>query len=127
MGAINKNIQIELQGQVIVLKKLSLGKLVKLLDHLSELPVEVMEMDKIPAEEMLQKLPVMVALSLPKFVNIIVKATDNEKVTADFLIEQCSLDEIMDLVYNLLVVNNVAGILNTLKKMQALKTTALTQ
>lgn len=127
MGAINKNIQIELQGQVIVLKKLSLGKLVKLLDHLSELPTEVMEIDKIPAEEMLQKLPVMVALSLPKFVNIIVKATDHEKVTADFLTEQCSLDEIMDLVYNLLVVNNVAGILTTIKKMQALKTTALTQ
>jgi len=101
-------------------KKLPLGKIIDLLNAIEQLPKEVANLDKMDESEILQNISVLIAVSLPKFVDVIVKAIDDAKITRELILNEFGADDIINTVFAILSVNNVLGIMETLKKVQAL-------
>ena len=83
------------------------------------LPKEITGIDKMNGEDVLAKLPFMIGVSIPAFAPMIATAIDNQ-VTKEELMEKADLEEILDVVTAFCEVNNVAGIIERVKKIKAL-------
>lgn len=104
----------------ITVKKLPLRKIISLLEAVGKLPQEIGDIDQKNASEIVSNLGIIIASSLPKFVDVIVKAVDQQDVTPEFILDECDFNDALDLIIAILEVNNVAGILQRLKKIKAL-------
>ena len=115
---------IELAGTKVTLSKLSIKKLAETINSLTNLPPELkstlVTLDKIEVDEALKQLPMIIATALPYLAGTVVKACDSKDITEDFLQEECGLDDVVYLVEEWLELNNVRGIIDRVKKMQAL-------
>jgi len=101
-------------------KKLPVGKVIDLLNSVEQLPKEVANLDKMAEDEILQNISTMIAATLPKFVNVIAKAIDDPQITQEVILTEFGFAEAFDTIFAILEVNNVYGIMQTLKKVQAL-------
>lgn len=101
-------------------KKLPLGKVIDLLNAVERLPKEVANIDKMGEDEILENIATLIAASLPKFVGVIARAIDDQVVTEKVILEEFGIVEAVDTIYAILEVNNIFGIMQTLKKVQAL-------
>ncbi len=111
---------LDIAGKKVTVKKLPIGKLVSVLEYMGNMPEALTSLDKKSTDEIVQSLPVVIASALPFFADAIVKASDSPVITKEFLLEECGLDDALDLVGALTEVNNVAGIIEKLKKIKAL-------
>lgn len=111
---------LDIAGKKVTVKKLPIGKLVSVLEYMGNMPEALTSLDKKSTDEIVQSLPVVIASALPFFADAIVKASDSPVITKEFLLEECGLDDALDLVSGLIEVNNVAGIIEKLKKIKAL-------
>lgn len=115
---------VEIGGREITIKKLPLRKLVNLLSVLKELPDDlrnqVMNLDNLADDSFVSSIPEIVSLAMPEFAKVVVRAVDDEQITEEVLLDEFGLDEDMELIYQLLEVNNIAGIADKIKKVQAL-------
>jgi len=114
--------EVAINGLKITIKKLPLRKIIGLLTDLQRLPEQLTSIDKLPSEKILETLPLIIAGVLPAVSGIVVKAVDNPDFTEDFLME-CGLDEIIELVTEILEVNNVSKIFESVKKIKGLRAT----
>jgi len=111
-----KTIEIQLEKKILKVSTLPIGKYALLLKQIKELPKHLSEVDNISQEQLLQKLPFLIATALPDVIGIVVVATDLEKTEA----EECSLEEITDIILAIIDVNNFKGIFEKAKKALAL-------
>lgn len=115
---------IELAGTKVTLSKLSIKKLAETVNSLTNLPPELkttlVTLDKIEVDEALAQLPMIIATALPYLSTTVIKACDSKDITEDFLQEECGLDDVVYLVEEWLELNNIKGIIDRVKKMQAL-------
>jgi len=116
---------INVSGESITftVKKLPLGRVINLLNAVQQLPKEIADLDKMDEGEILQNISSLIALAIPKFVDVVVEAIDDKAITKDVVLNEFGLDDIMSTIYSILVVNNILGILGTIKKVRALTTT----
>lgn len=101
-------------------RKLPLGKVINLLQTIEKLPKEIADIDKMNESEILQNIAQLVALAIPQFIGVIAEAIDDEKITQAVILEEFGFDDIVEVVFTILQVNNVVKIFQTIKKMQAL-------
>lgn len=118
--ALKKQQKLDINGKEIVVKKLPIRKVIGLLEEIGKIPETVAGMDKMSNEQLLENLPMIIATSLPVFADVVVKAIDDENVNSDWLLDECGFDDALELIEGILEVNNVAEILNRVKKVQAL-------
>lgn len=111
---------VEVNGKSILFKKLPIGKVIKILNSLEKLPDEFVKSASQNNEEFIKNLPLFVATAIPSFADIIVRAVDDTSVTQEWLIDECGFDDVMIIVENLLEINNVADILQRIKKVKSL-------
>jgi hypothetical protein len=114
--------KITINGVKITLKKLPLRKIIGLLSDLQTLPEQVTNIDKMPSDKILETLPLLIAGVMPTVSGLIIKAVDQKEVTEDFLLDECGLDDNIELVTAILEVNNIAKILESIKKIKGLRT-----
>lgn len=93
-------------------KQLPLKKYADLLKQLQELPKYVSELEGLENEQVLQKLPLIIAYALPEVINILATATDLERET----IENLSLDEVVDIFIAIFEVNKYGQVYDKVKK-----------
>lgn len=115
--------QITINGVKITLKKLPLRKIIGLLSDLQTLPEQITNIDKMPSDKILETLPLLIAGVLPTVSGLIIKAVDQKEVTEEFLLDVCGLDDNIELITAILEVNNIAKILENIKKIKGLRTT----
>lgn len=118
---------ITINGVEVTIKKLPIRRLTSVLEALSKLPADVMNMKNVGENsndiEVVQNLANVIAMALPEFAGIIASTIDDENITAEFILDECGVDEGLDLITAVLEVNNIAGILERIKKIQALSRT----
>jgi hypothetical protein len=117
--SLEKSASITIGGKTVTIKKLNMRKTIAVLQTFDNLPPEIMEMAGKDATTLLNKLPIAIAKLLPQFSRVIVLIVDDEDVTEDFLLDKCSLEEILLLVQTIIETSNVAEILERLKKIKA--------
>ncbi len=120
MKSISNEKDLTIAGKKVTVKKLPIGKLVSVLQYVGNVPQELAGLDKKSTDEIVQSLPLVIASALPFFADAVVKAADNPVITKEFLLDECGLDDALDLVAAIMDVNNVAGIVEKLKKIKAL-------
>lgn len=113
--------QITINGVKIKLKKLPLRKIIGLLSDLQKLPQEITNIDTMASDKILETLPMLIASILPTVSGLIVKAVDQKEVTEEFLLDVCGLDDNIELITAILEVNNIAKILESIKKIKGLR------
>jgi hypothetical protein len=114
--------KITINGVKITLKKLPLRKIIGLLSDLQTLPEQVTNLDKMPSDKILETLPLLLAGIMPTVSGLIIKAVDQKEVTEEFLLDDCGLDDNIELISAILEVNNIAKILESIKKIKGLRT-----
>jgi hypothetical protein len=114
--------KITINGVKITLKKLPLRKIIGLLSDLQTLPEQVTNLDKMPSDKILETLPLLLAGVMPTVSGLIIKAVDQKEVTEEFLLDDCGLDDNIELISAILEVNNIAKILESIKKIKGLRT-----
>jgi hypothetical protein len=114
--------KITINGVKITLKKLPLRKIIGLLSDLQTLPEQVTNLDKMPSDKILETLPLLLAGVMPTVSGLIIKAVDQKEVTEEFLLDECGLDDNIELISAILEVNNIAKILESIKKIKGLRT-----
>lgn len=119
MNALPKSKKVKIAGKTVEVCKLPLGKMAGLFMSVESLPKEITGIDKMNGEDVLAKLPFMIGVSIPAFAPMIATAIDNQ-VTKEELMEKADLEEILDVVTAFCEVNNVAGIIERVKKIKAL-------
>lgn len=116
--------QLTLAGKKITIKKLPIRKLTNVIQRLSGLPEDlksqIANLDKESTEETLAKAPMLIATALPHIADIVALACNSDDITVDFLLDDCGIDDAMELVVALIELNNIKSILDNAKKMQAL-------
>lgn len=120
MKALPTSLNITIADKEITLHKLPLKKVVTLLEALGKLPQEFSQLDTQDNSKIVENLALLVALSLPKFAQVLAQAIDREDITSEWLLDNCSLDDAIALVVAVCEVNNLAGIIERIKKLQAL-------
>lgn len=118
MKAIAKERKIEVGGKELTIKKLPLRRVLKLVESIGKLPDEIAKADKISNDEMVARLPQLIATLVPQLGTSICEAVETE-ITVDFLLDECALDEVAELIAVIFEVNNVAGFFGQVKKIQA--------
>lgn len=113
-----------LADKKVTINKLPLKKLAETINDLSNLPDElkqtVINLDTLSNEEALAKAPMLIATALPHMAGVVAKASNSDDITEDFLLNECGLDDAIELVEAWIELNNIKGILDRVKKMQAL-------
>lgn len=117
---IEKTKILNINGYEITISKLSIRKIAELLEELGKIPEAITGLDKMGDDELMQNLPMIIASSMPLFVDVIVKAVNDEKITREVLLDEFGIDDALLLIETLLEVNNVAVILERIKKVRAL-------
>lgn len=113
--------QITINGKKITLKKMPLRKIVSLLSELQKLPETVTNLDKMPNDKILESLPLILAGVMPTVASLVIKAVDDPIVTEEFLLDKCGLDDNVELIAAVLEVNNIAKIMENVKKIKGLR------
>ncbi len=111
-----KTIEVQLEKKVLKVSTLPIGKYALLLKQIKELPKHLSDIDTVNMDQLIQKIPFLIATALPDVIGIVVVATDLEQKEA----ENCSLEEITDIVIAIVDVNNFIGIFEKAKKALAL-------
>lgn len=108
----------------VVLTKLSIRKMAEVLNGITNLPDElknsIVTLDTLSNDQALAQFPTIIATALPHIAGMVAKACDSKDITEDFLLDECGFDDVVELVEAWLELNNIAGILDRVKKMQAL-------
>jgi hypothetical protein len=112
--------KIEVNGKKITVKKLSLRKIAQLFEQLKNLPKEVTELDKMSNEQILEQLPMILASIMPAIAGVIVSAVDDKEVTEEFLLDECGLDDNLEIIKGILEVNNLDKIFLSLKSIKGI-------
>ena len=111
--------EVVIGDKTIVVKKLPLRRISILLQAVGRLPEEVTSITDMKPDEVVANMATMFAVALPKIADVLVEAIDKQ-ITADELLDNAGFDEALELVTVILEVNNIAGILERIKKLQAL-------
>lgn len=107
-----KAIDVKLEDRVLLVRKLPLGKYAELLKALKNLPKHINGLDGLKNEEILPKIPTIIAESLPDVVAIFTIATD---LTAEE-VEAMGLEEATDVFMAIIEVNNYQSVFEKIKK-----------
>lgn len=119
MTALKKERKLEIAGKIVEVRKLPLGKMAGLFQSLETLPKEITELDGMGNSEALAKLPLIIGVSIPAFAPLVSAAVEGQ-VSKEEILEEATLEEVMELVVLFCEVNNVAGIIEQIKKIKAL-------
>lgn len=115
---------LKIADKSVVLTKLSIRKMAEVLNGITNLPDElknsIVTLDTLSNDQALAQFPTIIATALPHIAGMVAKACDSKDVTEDFLLDECGFDDAVELVEAWLELNNIAGILDRVKKMQAL-------
>lgn len=115
---------IKIADTSVVLTKLSIRKMATVLNGITNLPDElknsIVNLDTLSNDQALAQFPTIIATALPHIAGMVAKACDSKDITEDFLLDECGFDDVVELVEAWLELNNIAGILDRVKKMQAL-------
>ena len=119
-----KTKSIKIADKSVVLTKLSIRKMAEVLNGITNLPDElknsIVTLDTLSNDQALAQFPTIIATALPHIAGMVAKACDSKEITEDFLLDECGFDDVVELVEAWLELNNIAGILDRVKKMQAL-------
>lgn len=115
-NTMRKTIEVQLEKKILKVSTLPIGKYALLLKQIKELPKHLSDIDTVNMDQLIQKIPFLIATALPDVIGIVVVATDLEQKEA----ENCSLEEITDIVIAIVDVNNFIGIFEKAKKALAL-------
>ena len=113
--ALNKTKTIEINGKAIVVKKLSIGKIAKLLQKVKQLPQEITGNTEKTNEQLIQDLPLIIGTYLPEYAGALASALDNQ-VTEEDIVDGWGLDDLATVIEALVEVNNIPYLMETLKK-----------
>lgn len=119
---IGKEKKVKINNLEITVKKLPIGKVIKILDAVGQLPDELAITADQTNADVLKNLPVKIAMLLPQLGHIIVQAVDDPKLTKEYLIDECFFEDAITLIEAIIDVNDVEGIINRVKKIQILNT-----
>jgi len=120
MKIIGQTKKIEINGKKITIKKLSLRKIAQLFEQIKSLPKEITSLDTMTNDQIMERLPMILAGLMPAIAGIIVNAVDDKEVTEDFLLDECGLDDNLELIKGLFEVNNIDKIFLYLKSIKGL-------
>lgn len=113
-----KNLIIELDEQTIEVKKLPIGKYAELLRVITELPKQLKELfaekQMITNNDLIERIPSIIATALPDIVNVVVVATEGQLKKEE--VEAFGLDELTKILLAIIEVNNYSDIYNRVKK-----------
>lgn len=119
-----KTKSLKIADKSVVLTKLSIRKMAEVLNGITNLPDElknsIVNLDTLSNDQALAQFPTIIATALPHIAGMVAKACDSKDITEDFLLDECGFDDVVELVEAWLELNNIAGILDRVKKMQAL-------
>lgn len=107
-----KQIEVKLDDRTLVVKKLPLGKYAELLKALHNLPKHINGLDGLSNEQILPRVPTILAESLPDVIAIFTIATDLKKEE----VEALGLDEATDVFMAIFEVNNYQAVFEKIKK-----------
>lgn len=120
MKTIGNSKEVEICGKKITVKKLSLRKIISLIKQLKSFPKEITMIDEMKSDEIMEKLPMLLATILPSIAGIVVEAVGEDQISEDFLLDECGIDDNLDLINALLEVNNLGKIFLTIKSIKGL-------
>lgn len=122
-----KSLTITLDDKTVEINKLPIGEYVELLGALQELPKHISNFDTLNPQDLLSKLPTIVAQSLPEVLNVLHIAT---KLELEYL-KTLGLHEIVDLFIGVVEVNKYDYLFSKVKKglatMQVAQTPTLSE
>jgi hypothetical protein len=118
-----KAITVQLDDRKIEIKKLPIGRYVELLKALETLPKQISGLDGLSNEDVLSRIPLVIAESLPEFIDIMTIATELKREE----IEELGLDECIKIVEAVFEVNNFKDVFSSIKKVLARPETAAKQ
>lgn len=107
-----KSIIVQLDEQKITVEKLPLYRYAEVLKALNELPNKIDGLSNMTSDDILKKLPSLIATSLPEVVQILSIATSTPVDT----LNNFALDEIVKLALAVYEVNNYQDIIERIKK-----------
>lgn len=110
-------ITITIDGQSVEIKKLPLGKYAELLRAVKELPKIIGLIDGNSTEEIVRKIPEIVATSLPDVINILTIATPLKREFMES--DDFGLYDAVAAISAVIEVNNYKGIFDNIKKLTA--------
>lgn len=117
----NKEVTLTLNNKEVTVKRMALGKYTEVFTKLQELPPEIGTVLQTEGDQMITKLPLLVATFLPEVIKILSIATP---VSEKELNEEYGLDEAVQLLGAVLEVNNIAQVIESAKKIMAQNKTA---
>lgn len=103
---------IQLEDRVLVVRKLPLGRYAELLKALHNLPKHINGLDGLKNDQIIPKIPTILAESLPDVIAIFTIATDLKKEE----VEAMGLDEATDVFLAIIEVNNYQAVFEKIKK-----------
>jgi len=107
-----KSTIVKLESKEVTISQLPLGKFADLIRAIKQLPLRFNELSGLPNDEIMIRVPGIVADCLPETMDILGIATDLTKEE----ISNLSLDEVITLVLAVVEINNFKGIYERLKK-----------
>lgn len=113
------SIKVKLDIRELEVKKLPLGKYAELLKAVHELPKNLGGLDKMTNDQLFEKLPFLIATSLPDLMGILAIATDLKAEE----INEMGLDEAVKVIVAVIEVNNYRNVFENIKKVVARPTT----
>lgn len=103
---------VKLETKELVVKQLPLKKYAKLIGAFEKLPAQLSGLENLSNDDILPKLPQLIAKSFPDVVNVFVVATELTREEVDEL----SLDEAIDVFIAIIEVNKYKEVFDKLKK-----------
>lgn len=107
-----KQVEVKLDDRTLVVKKLPLGRYAELLKALHNLPKHINGLDGLSNDEIIPRIPTILAESLPDVIAIFTIATDLKKEE----VEAMGLDEATDVFMAIIEVNNYQEVFAKIKK-----------
>ena len=120
MKILGQTKKIEINGKKIIVKKLSLRKISQIFEKIKSLPKEITELDKMTNNQIMEQLPMIIAGIMPAIAGVVVTAVDDNEVTEEFLLDECGLDDNLEIIKAIFEVNNVDKIFLYLKSIKGL-------
>lgn len=107
-----KQIEVKIENRTLVVKKLPLGRYAELLKALQNLPKHINGLDGLSNDQIIPKIPTILAESLPDVIALFTIATDLKKEE----VEEMGLDEATDVFLAIIEVNNYQAVFEKIKK-----------
>lgn len=119
--SVPKTQTIEMGGKQVVIKKMAMRKAINFFNSIGSLPNELANIPGQSGEQILRQLPMIIAKLLPTLAAGLAEAISDkdQKITKEFLLDECGFDEILHFVTVFLEVNNAPFIIEELKKIRA--------